>query len=510
MRRSFALPIFAAAIALSLTQTKDADACGACLVPPGENTVVTAHRMALSISPKQTTLWDQIEYAGNPEEFAWVLPVKPGAVIESSSDAWFEALDAATTTQIFQPLVDCGNDSGPSFGCGMADESASFGGVADFGSTGAGGPGPSVTVVHRGTVGPYITVTLSTDTPGVLNTWLTEAGFAIDPSTQPVIDAYVKEGFDFIALRLQPGKDVKSMTPVRVVQPGASPVLPLRMVAIGTGANVAITLFVISEGRFEAKNFTNVVLPTELLSWDFQANGSNYADLRKGLLAQNSGKSWLTSFAFQGAMLSPLEASLFMGGTRNYAPAGGGAFADTIASAYVQQGIANGESASGECTAIIPQIAGSAAKVNNPCPAGMAYDDPSCGTVSGSDIDGRTLSCGDLTDLTAALDGMHPKDVWLTRLEADLPRAALADDLVVQPAASQTAIDNMMRATLGTNVEVFCGATATPPVIGRTRNTNEPKKPNSREAVVVIAGMGLALAAALGRKWGRKLSAAQG
>ena len=63
------------ALLATLALPDDARACGGCFVP-SETTVVTAHRMALAISPVQTVLWDQIQYAGSPAEFAWVLPVK--------------------------------------------------------------------------------------------------------------------------------------------------------------------------------------------------------------------------------------------------------------------------------------------------------------------------------------------------------------------------------------------------------------------------------------------------
>lgn len=502
MRSAFVLPVLAGALVASLAAERDASACGACLVPPGESTVVTAHRMALSISPKQTTLWDQIEYAGNPEDFAWVLPVKPGAVIEISTDAWFEALDAATTTQVFQAQVDCGGgDSG--FGCGARSYGADALSLANEGSGSSGG-GPSVTVVHRGTVGPFQTVTLSTKTPGVLNDWLTSAGYAIDPTTQPVVDAYVAEGFDFIALRLQPGKDVQSMKPVRVVQPGASPALPLRMVAIGTGANVAVSLFLIGEGRWAAKNFGNVLVPNDLISWDFSTNSSNYGALRDSVLGQNGGATWLTSFAFQGALLSPLQASLFMGGTRNYAPAGSFEFVDTIAGAYVQQGLANGETSTGDCTAFFGGIASSTAMIANPCPAGVPLDDPSCGAVSGTQIDARKLACGPLDDLAIALDGMHPSDVWLTRIEANLPRAALANDLVVEPAKVQEPVDNLMRARLATHVDTFCGTNGgAAPTVGRP-NGEDPKG-SGRAPLVVGLGLGaLALAFMARRRSARR------
>jgi hypothetical protein len=290
-------PFAVCVVASSLLVSSDADACGACFPPPSDPTVVSGHRMALAITPTQTVLWDQIQYAGAPSEFAWVLPVKPGAHIELSTDAWFETLDAATNVNIVQPPVSC--DQPFSLGCGASD---SLSGRA-FADSATGG-GPNVDILHRGTVGPYATVTLSTEVPGALNEWLTQSGFAIDPSTQPVIDKYVAEGFDFIALKLQPDKDVREMKPVRVISPGASPTLPLRMVAIGTGPEVAITLYILAEGRWEADNFPNVQVPTDLIAWDFADSTSNYGELRKQTLEASEGKKgWITTYARQGSLL---------------------------------------------------------------------------------------------------------------------------------------------------------------------------------------------------------------
>ena len=108
----------------SLMPIQDAKACGGCFIPPmTEGTLVTGHRMVLSISPAQTVLWDQIQYSGDPAEFAWVLPVKPGAYIEVASNAFFETLDAATNVSVLQPNVTCHDPygfDGP--GCGSSYE----------------------------------------------------------------------------------------------------------------------------------------------------------------------------------------------------------------------------------------------------------------------------------------------------------------------------------------------------------------------------------------------------
>jgi hypothetical protein len=82
--------------ACSLTVAGDAHACGGCFAPAEPPTVVSGHRMVMSVSPSQSVLWDQIQYAGDPAEFAWVLPVKPGARVEASTAAFFEVLEAQT------------------------------------------------------------------------------------------------------------------------------------------------------------------------------------------------------------------------------------------------------------------------------------------------------------------------------------------------------------------------------------------------------------------------------
>jgi hypothetical protein len=88
---------------------------------------VTGHRMAFAISEKRTVLWDQIKFNGSPDEFGWVLPVKPGAYIEKSTDAWFEALDTVTTVHVASPLVTCPSPNGfgrSGSGCGIGCSSA--------------------------------------------------------------------------------------------------------------------------------------------------------------------------------------------------------------------------------------------------------------------------------------------------------------------------------------------------------------------------------------------------
>jgi hypothetical protein len=434
--------------------------------------------MALSISTTRTILWDQVQYTGSPAEFAWVLPVKPGAWIEVGTDAWFEALDAATTVRANPPSLDCDFDrshcgAGSTAGCAASDAAGDGAGLE---------PDP-VTVVHRGSVGPYETVTLHSDVPGALTQWLLDNGFAIAADVQPIIDAYVAEAFDFIALRLLPDVGVQQMKPVRVLQPGAVATLPLRMVTAGTGANVGLTLFVIGEGRWATENFPTVAVNRNELVWDFSAQSSNYSFLRDQALSSGDGRGWLTAYAQQGALLSP-KPNPVTGAPVQYFV--GPRTVTTIGEAFVQQGLLNDEADSHACLEAFEIHAEDGGIVVDPCETGE------CLPLGPGEIDERDLRCGPLDDLAAALVGMHPKDVWLTRLEANLSRDALAVDLAVAPAQNQSPVENWILAETSYNAPCPLAGAVPPRPAGRGARP-------SPSAAFALAGGVLALALALRR-----------
>src|ERR1700722_436023 len=82
-------------VGLSMAVTaRDASACGGCFHGPSQNgDVITDHRMIFQVSPQQTTLYDEIEYSGNPAGFAWVLPIHGQVTVGLSSDIVFASLD---------------------------------------------------------------------------------------------------------------------------------------------------------------------------------------------------------------------------------------------------------------------------------------------------------------------------------------------------------------------------------------------------------------------------------
>jgi MYXO-CTERM domain-containing protein len=305
------LPV-SVALAASFAAPHDASACGGCFVQQSESTQVSGHRMILSVYPEATSLWDQITYTGAPESFAWVLPIKGTVEVGLSSDALFQVLEQTTQVVVSSPSISCPNS------CNFNGTGGSGGG----GVTGTGSGG-GVTVLEQEVVGPYETVQLSAADPAALTDWLTSHGYNIPPDIQPVVDAYVAEEFNFLALKLVPGQGVDSMRPVRITTPGANPTLPLRMVAAGTGAVTPIILWVVSDGRYDPTNFPTFTVSADELTWDWDAASSDYAEVRQSKFEALDGFGWLIERA--GGMTTydvtfPIQ---YGGGLDSYADADG-------------------------------------------------------------------------------------------------------------------------------------------------------------------------------------------
>ncbi len=280
------LSLGAALAAMALVAPNRAEACGGCFAPNDSVTVVTAHRMAVSVSSTQTTLWDQIEYAGDPEDFVWVLPIQGEMLVELADNAFFEALEQATTVNLqgsFAPYQNFCPDP-----CGGLR-----GGAADSGVSADGG----VTVYGEAVVGPYETVTIGSEDPNALVTWLQGNDYAVPDSILPTIAHYVDQGLNFAVLRLSPTSGVSQMQPVRITTSGLMPVFPLRMVAAGVTDKVGLDLFIIGEGRYGAANFNVVEIDQNELVYDWNTGSFNYLEIFDETLTAAGGRAWVAEYA---------------------------------------------------------------------------------------------------------------------------------------------------------------------------------------------------------------------
>ncbi len=301
-----------------LAAPRIADACGGCIshrdapspppmpgVPPPPPVrrsetpqVVTDHRMVLSLSTVQTTLWDQIRYAGDPADFVWVLPVANARDVQIGvgNNNFIDALDRLSTPQFTALVPQCGglrttsgsggSFGGSGFGCGGSTAPAPDrptieymqefvdGGAVPASESAAVGPFSALTV------GPYaISIVDASPDPGAILTWLDANGYHPPATTRGILERYMEQRFDYIVVRLRPDVGTQIMQPIRVTMRGYQPVLPLRMVAAGVSDTVTLTLMVMAASDMVPSNFRSYRLDASALTWDATARRSNYREL---------------------------------------------------------------------------------------------------------------------------------------------------------------------------------------------------------------------------------------
>ena len=270
-----------------------ASACGGCFAPTGTPNIVTAHRMAVSLSASETTLWDQIQYAGQPADFVWVLPVSAGVEVELADNAFFEALAQGTQINMTAPLppTPCFCGSGGGFGCGSSDSASPRSGTT-FGADGG-----AVTVFHEGSIGPYETATVMSDDAMALVDWLQERGYGVPDSIVPTIAHYSELGLAFAVLRLSPGEGVQQMQPVRITVPGLAPTFPLRMVSAGATEELSLELYVFAEGRTQTMNMPTVEVDRAQITFDWATSTFDYDARFDATIREVGGRAWVAEYA---------------------------------------------------------------------------------------------------------------------------------------------------------------------------------------------------------------------
>jgi hypothetical protein len=120
-------------------------------------------------------------------------------------------------------------------------------GFLSFGRIMAAGGGP-VSVLGVTQAGRFDVTLLRAEDPGALAGWMKENGYHLPPATRPAIEAYVREGWVFCAMKTRRSGDRSSgpLHPVAFRFKTDKPVYPMRLTASGTaGHPLALDLFVV-------------------------------------------------------------------------------------------------------------------------------------------------------------------------------------------------------------------------------------------------------------------------
>ena len=260
MRRALAYwAVAALAFASAFSQVDDAHACGGffCDSPgsgqPPMPVDQTGETIVFAFDGENVEAHIQIQYTGDPERFAWLIPLQNEPEITVGSAQLFLNLLNSTV-----PAVNLGQTfegcTGPSehsdvFGCavgGSEDDSAVFGGSgAAPGRNGGAGTGPTVL---RRSVGAF-EVSILSGSAAAVEQWLVANNFLPDQEAPAIVDEYASRGYVFAAIKLAAGADLKELHPLVVKYRGSEPCVPLKLTAIAAQEDMAVRAFFLGQRR---------------------------------------------------------------------------------------------------------------------------------------------------------------------------------------------------------------------------------------------------------------------
>ncbi|MBT8492812.1 MAG: DUF2330 domain-containing protein [Deltaproteobacteria bacterium] len=283
-----------AAATLQLAAVQQAEACG-CFTPPDPTVpiVQAGERIAFAMEDGKVTSHIQIQYSGPAEQFGWLLPLPSIPDLQVGTDELFTNL--INSTQPRYRLVsefhgNCAwqNNRGGGFGGGSPDS-------AGENESPPGDDGPGVLVVES-SVGPYDYAVLRADSKEPMLEWLDENGYFVPAGTDEAVDAYIRPGAYFLALRLQKGNEVGDLQPVVVEYASDLPMIPIVLTSVAADPDMGVQVWVLGDHRAIPRNYFHTHINDALLDW---LNGAqNYVSVLTDAVDEADGHhSFVTEYA---------------------------------------------------------------------------------------------------------------------------------------------------------------------------------------------------------------------
>ncbi len=285
---------------------RPADACGGTFCDAGPQSMPvdqSGENILFILDGEEVEVHIQIQYQGDPEKFAWVIPLTGIPSFSIGSEALFQNLLAGsvpsygfTTSREQCPTFDPPNN-GSGFGDG--GQGLPAGGDADDG--GESGP----TVVHRETLGAYEIAVLEGGEADEVIAWLDDNGYQQDPDAEPIIREYLAEGNLFGAIKLTGGAGVEQIHPIVLRYRSDEPCVPLRLTRIAAVEDMEIRTFFLGDSRMVPSNYRHVLVNPLKIDW--LALASNYKQVITGAVDADhaNGRAFVTEYAGPSGTVDP-------------------------------------------------------------------------------------------------------------------------------------------------------------------------------------------------------------
>lgn len=261
-----------------------------------------AEQIVFRQEDNMVTAMVRILYAGNAEDFSWVVPVPETPEISLGANNTFTELDFATQPQFLLQREGqvCSQDD--------ISFTTDAGGVAESESEEAD---EGVTIEEELQVGPFDIDIVSSDNPDDMSIWLQDNGYLLSDRGTDLIEPYVLAGMKFVALKLRSGESSGSIQPLIMRYPSDKPEVPIRLTAVAAEEDMGVLVWVVNDARAIPENYEHVTPNYTRLDW-FAGSANAYASYQSlitdAMNETESGQGFATDYA--GSFTQEMQSQL--------------------------------------------------------------------------------------------------------------------------------------------------------------------------------------------------------
>jgi hypothetical protein len=302
----------ALALALILPPVSAQSFCGFFVSGADSKLYNNASQVVLMRKGQRTVLSMSNNYQGPLEDFAMVVPVP--VVLQKEQVKTLPHDVFSRVDQLSAPRLVEYWETDPCFIEPEIYPSAVMESAGAVDDAAAPGGGYKVKIEAQFKAGEYEVVILSAEEADGLERWLIDNKYKIPAGAAEALAPYIRGGMKFFVAKVDV-KEVKKdatgkvvLSPIRFHYEEDQLRLPVRLGLLNANGKQDLLLYVLHpESRFEAANYTNVFIPSNLevldeIRKDF---GGFYAQLFDETLAAAGGRAVVTEYAWQAGSCDP-------------------------------------------------------------------------------------------------------------------------------------------------------------------------------------------------------------
>ncbi|WP_051948567.1 DUF2330 domain-containing protein [Streptomyces scabiei] len=233
----------------SLVAPAYACGCGA-MVPDGRRSMYVNREMSVvRWDGREEQIVMSLTVSGDARTAAWIMPVPNRATVRLGDAAVFDRLGEETAPEYEKREYFWPRSGDWPFDIFESDGMAGDAAPQD--------PQSSVDVVGRERLGPFDVARLTATDSGALGDWLDENGFALPDRLDTALEPYVRQKWEYVAIRLAPEDNTTAglplsgtLDPLHLTFASDEPVYPMRLSRLATTPQ-ALDLYVLAEHRME-------------------------------------------------------------------------------------------------------------------------------------------------------------------------------------------------------------------------------------------------------------------